>query len=201
MFVKICGLRQPKDVDAAITAGAHAVGFVMTDSPRYVGARQAADLVARVPAEVLTVAVFAKEPLSHIRAAVEETGVASVQLHGNYRADDFAALADLPLKTIRAVAGSTTTDLTCGSHHEDFLIVDSTRPGGGQTWDFAALPTRPSGRWMLAGGLQADTIESAIRTARPWGVDVSSGVESSRGVKDAKLIVDFVTAARRHDRS
>jgi len=196
MYVKVCGLREPEHVLAAVEAGADAVGFVIASSPRQVTPDRARALGAQVPPNVLTVAVFAGEPPDLIRAVAEQAGVRAVQLHGDYQPADFAALADLPIRLIRAVSGEGQRDLRCGAFGEDMLIVDAPRPGSGQPWDWSRLAGRTAGRWLLAGGLHAGNVAAAVAAARPWGVDVSSGVESSRGVKDPTLIRRFVAAAR-----
>ncbi|MGH8897252.1 MAG: phosphoribosylanthranilate isomerase [Egibacteraceae bacterium] len=197
MFVKICGLRTPRAVTVAVDAGAEAVGFVLTASPRQLTPAQARHLAAGVPPDVLTVAVFSGEPPDTVRAAAIEAGVRAVQLHGDHPAGDFAALRDLPFELVRAVAGTGDADLRCGAYGEDLLIVDAPRPGSGELWSWGDLAGgRMIGRWLLAGGLRPDNVAAAIRAARPWGVDVSSGVESSRGVKDLDLIRRFVRAAK-----
>ncbi|WP_433256701.1 phosphoribosylanthranilate isomerase [Streptosporangium sp. CA-135522] len=194
MYVKICGLREPEHVTAAVEAGADAIGFVLTRSPRRVTPAWARELAAEVPAHVLTVAVFAGEATEEVRAAALEAGVRAVQLHGNHPHEDFTALKDLDLTLIRA--GAADTDLNCGAFDEDLLIVDAPRPGSGRPWDWSAVRGRPAGRWLLAGGLDPSNVAEAVAAARPWGVDVSSGVEVAPGVKDAGLIRAFVAAAR-----
>ncbi|MGV9327436.1 phosphoribosylanthranilate isomerase [Streptosporangium sandarakinum] len=194
MYVKICGLREPGHVTAAVEAGADAVGFVLTRSPRRITPALARELAAAVPPHVLTVAVFAGETPDEVRAAALEAGVRAVQLHGDHPREDFAALRDLGLTLVRA--GSASADPHCGAFGEDLLIVDAPRPGSGEPWDWAAVRGRPTGRWMLAGGLDPANVAEAIDAARPWGVDVSSGVETAPGVKDAGLIREFVAAAR-----
>ncbi|MFS1299530.1 phosphoribosylanthranilate isomerase [Streptosporangium longisporum] len=194
MYVKICGLREPGHVTAAVEAGADAIGFVLTKSSRRVTPARARELASAVPEHVLTVAVFAGEPSGEVRAAALEAGVRGIQLHGDHPHEDFTALKDLGLTLVRA--GAAGTDLRCGAFDEDLLIVDAPRPGSGEPWDWSAVRGRPQGRWMLAGGLDPSNVAGAIAAARPWGVDVSSGVELAPGVKDAGLIADFVTAAR-----
>ncbi len=194
VYVKICGLREPGHVAAAVEVGADAIGFVLTRSPRRITPEQARELAAAVPAHVLTVAVFAGEAPEEVRAAALESGVRAVQLHGDHPHGDFTALKDLGLTLVRA--GAAGADLRCGAFDEDLLIVDAPRPGSGEPWDWAAVRGRPEGRWMLAGGLDPSNVARAIAEARPWGVDVSSGVEIAPGVKDAGLIREFVAAAR-----
>jgi phosphoribosylanthranilate isomerase len=194
MYVKICGLREPEHVAAAVEAGADAIGFVLTRSSRRVTPEHARELASAVPPHVLTVAVFAGEAPEEVRAAALEAGVRAVQLHGDHPHEDFTALKDLGVTLIRA--GAVSTDLRCGAFDEDLLIVDAPRPGSGEPWDWAAVRGRPEGRWMLAGGLDPSNVAAAIDAAEPGGVDVSSGVEIAPGVKDSGLIRDFVAAAR-----
>ncbi|SFI64413.1 phosphoribosylanthranilate isomerase [Streptosporangium canum] len=194
VYVKICGLREPEHVAAAVEAGADAIGYVLTRSPRRVTPARARELAAAVPPHVLTVAVFAGESTEEVRTAALEAGVRAVQLHGDHPHGDFTALKDLGVTLVRA--GAADADLRCGAFDEDLLIVDAPRPGSGEPWDWAAVRGRPAGRWMLAGGLDPSNVAEAITAARPWGVDVSSGVEVAPGVKDAGLIRDFVAAAR-----
>ncbi|GGS76221.1 N-(5'-phosphoribosyl)anthranilate isomerase [Planobispora rosea] len=192
--MKICGLREPEHVAAAVEAGADAIGFVLTRSSRRVTPERARELAAAVPPHVLTVAVFAGEAPAQVRAATLASGVRAVQLHGDHPHGDFTALRDLGVTLVRA--GAAEVDPRCGAFDEDLLIIDAPRPGSGEPWDWAAVRGRPSGRWMLAGGLAPSNVAEAIAAARPWGVDVSSGVESAPGIKDAGLIRDFVAAAR-----
>ncbi|GAA0977735.1 phosphoribosylanthranilate isomerase [Acrocarpospora macrocephala] len=192
MYVKICGLREPAHVTAAVEAGADAIGFVLTTSKRRVTPAEARALGEAVPPHVLTVGVFAGEAPEIVRAVAVEAGVRAVQLHGNHPHSDFIALKGLTL--VRAVAAD--ADLRCGAFDEEMLIVDAPKPGSGEPWNWAAIRGRPSGKWMLAGGLDSRNVSRAISEARPWGVDVSSGVERE-GRKDPDLIREFVTEARR----
>ncbi|NIH79811.1 phosphoribosylanthranilate isomerase [Amycolatopsis viridis] len=195
MFVKICGLRTEADVECAVGAGADAVGFVLTPSPRQVTVAEAARLVAGVPPEVLGVGVFLGMPVADVRDIAVRTGLGAVQLHGRgYRAEDFAALTDLGLRLVRATSTSG-SPVEVGAFGEDMLILDSPRAGSGEQWDWEALRGQ-TGQWLLAGGLRPGNVADAVRTVRPWGVDVSSGVESARGTKDHGLIREFLAAAR-----
>ncbi|MEP7025282.1 MAG: phosphoribosylanthranilate isomerase, partial [Actinomycetota bacterium] len=182
MFVKVCGLRTVADVAAAVAAGADAIGFVFADSPRQVTAGTARQLAAEVPPHVLTVGVFRNIAPAAAGRIATDAGVGAVQLHGPYLRDAFAELATLPVRLIRATALADDSELRAGAYGEDMLLLDSPVPGSGQTWDLSALgPAAPQGRWLLAGGLTPANVAAAIAEARPWGVDVSSGVESSRG--------------------
>ncbi|MFL6122738.1 phosphoribosylanthranilate isomerase [Actinophytocola sp.] len=192
-FVKICGLRTAADVAAAAAAGADAVGFVFAASPRRVDARTGRDLV-EAAGDVLTVGVFKGMPVAEVRAVAEESGVRAVQLHGDYSKDAFTELADPAWRLVRAVSYAA-PDLRVGAYGDDLLLVDAPRAGSGEAWDYRSI-NGLSGQWLLAGGLTPGTVAEARETAGAWGVDVSSGVESSRGVKDAALIARFVAAAK-----
>lgn len=192
-FVKICGLRTAADVAATVAAGADAVGFVFATSPRQIDAQTAREL-AKLAGDLLTVGVFKDMPAAEVRAVATAAGVQAVQLHGDYTKDDFTELVDPAWQLIRAVSHSA-PDLRVGAYGEDILLVDAPKAGSGETWDYQSV-AGISGQWLLAGGLTPNNVAEAHQTANAWGVDVSSGVESSRGVKDAALIAQFVTAAK-----
>ena len=197
MFVKVCGLRTADDVRVACSAGADAVGFVIyPPSPRHLAPHAARELVAQVPPEVLSVVVVADHTAADAARITREIGADVLQLHGRYTAADFAAAAAEPIRLWRATSLAHDPDLRVGSHGEDVLLLDSPRAGSGETWDAEALDRRPDGKWLLAGGLDPGNVGTAVRRVRPWGVDVSSGVESARGVKDHTRITAFVAAAK-----
>lgn len=199
MFVKVCGLRSIDDVHAAAEAGADAVGFVVSPrSVRHLEPAQARELVAQVPGTVLSVVVMAEHTATEAARIATEVGADVLQLHGSYTAADFAATGRGAEGLWRATSLADDPDLTVGAHGEGVLLLDSPRAGSGRTWDIETLTSqrRPAGTWLLAGGLDPDNVGDAIRRVRPWGVDVSSGVEADRGVKDHRRIAAFVAAAR-----
>ncbi|KOU63938.1 phosphoribosylanthranilate isomerase [Streptomyces sp. MMG1533] len=196
MFVKICGLKTERDVDTAIEAGADAIGFVFSDSPRRIDAATAARLCRRVPESVLTVGVFREEPLDEVRSVAADAGIRAVQLHGPEDRGYYAGLATGGWTLIRAAAFGDSVP-RFGDMGEDMLLLDAPVPGSGVAWDWSDGPLAGSGeKWLLAGGLSPDNVRDAVDATHPWGVDVSSGVEQSRGVKDPVLITAFVKAAR-----
>ncbi|WP_307835453.1 phosphoribosylanthranilate isomerase [Streptomyces adelaidensis] len=196
LFVKICGLKTEQDVDTAVEAGADAVGFVFSASPRRIDAATAARLSRRVPEHVLTVGVFRDEPLSDVRSLATDSGIRAVQLHGPEDRAYYADLAKGGWTLIRAAAFGDSVP-RCGEFGEDMLLVDAPVPGSGIAWDWTSEPVAaPGDKWLLAGGLSPENVRAAVAATHPWGVDVSSGVEQSRGVKDPALITAFIEAAR-----
>lgn len=192
-FVKICGLRTATDVAAAVSAGADAIGFVFTESPRRIDVAAARELAATATG-VLTVGVFKGLPAAQVRDIAAAAGVRAVQLHGGYPKDAFTEVADPRWQLIRAVPFAA-PDLRVGAYGEDLLLVDAPKAGSGESWDYRSVDGL-AGQWLLAGGLTVANVAAARAAAGAWGVDVSSGVEASRGVKDARLITEFVTAAK-----
>ncbi|WP_329313851.1 phosphoribosylanthranilate isomerase [Streptomyces sp. NBC_01278] len=196
LFVKICGLKTAHDVDTAVAAGADAVGFVFAPgSPRTVDAATARELAARVPAGVLTVGVFRGQPVDEVRRLTEESGVRGVQLHGDEGPEYYEALRAEGRTLLRATAQHVGR---CGEYGEDLLLIDAPDPGSGKPWNWGSDEfAAPGGHWLLAGGLTPGNVREAVETTGAWGVDVSSGVESARGVKSRDLIRSFIEAARR----
>ena len=199
--MKICGLSTRETVDAAVGAGADAVGFVLAQgSPRTVDVATAAELAARVPEGVETVGVFRGQPVGEVVAAARAAGLATVQLHGDESPADVAAVRDAGFRVVRAVSAeswSREAPEERAAYGEDLLLLDAVEPGAGAAFDTSHLAAAtPDRDWVLAGGLRPDTVAALVADLRPWGVDVSSGVESSRGVKDVALVREFVAAAR-----
>lgn len=197
MFVKVCGLSTPESVLTAVAAGADAVGFVLTPSPREVGPGRVRELLAHVPGGVTAVGVFRHEPAADAVARARAAGLRWVQLHGDRTPADVRAVHDAGLKLIRAVTMSAAPEVFA-DWGEELLLIDAALPGSGAAWDYASVRARGlAGRdWLLAGGLDPANVADAAARAGAWGVDVSSGVESTRGVKDPARIREFVKAAK-----
>ncbi|MCS5721103.1 phosphoribosylanthranilate isomerase [Herbiconiux sp. CPCC 203407] len=200
MYIKICGLSTPETVRTAVDAGADAVGFVFAPgSPRTVDPGLAARLVADVPETVETVGVFRDQPIDEVIGIARAAGVGTVQLHGSEPDDDLRRLVDEGLRPFRALSASAFGGLSearrsaLGAYR---LLIDAAEPGAGVTFDETELGRRPEGFWLLAGGLTPENAARLFRFFEPSGVDVSSGVESARGVKDPVRIEAFVAAAR-----
>ena len=197
MFVKVCGLSTPESVRSAVDAGADAVGFVLTSSPREVSPDQVRILLPLVPAHVHAVAVFRHEPASDAVSVARAAGLTWVQLHGTRTAEDVKTVHDAGMRLIRAVTMGAAPD-EFSDLGEDLLLIDAAVPGSGESWDYASVRAKGLGdrEWLLAGGLEPGNVAFAAAAADAWGVDVSSGVESSRGVKDLAKIRAFVKAAK-----
>ena len=202
MYVKICGLRTPETVAAAVAAGADAVGFVFAPgSPRTITAEHAAELGQAVPASVETVGVFRNQPISEVLDISRRAGVSTVQLHGSESLEDLARVHHAGFRSLRAFSADAYNALPAAERRvwdAERLLLDAVEPGAGVRFDAAVLINgSPQGFWLLAGGLNPGNVAQLATTMQASGVDVSSGVESSRGVKDVGLIMEFVRAARR----
>ena len=199
MFIKICGITRLPDALHAAEHGATALGFVFWDrSPRNVTAARAAEIIAGLPPDVTPVGVFVNESIEGIRALVEQTGIRAVQLHG----DESPAYAGAVGRPVFRAVGVDETDEACARWPADttFLVdtPDPVRRGGtGVTvdWTRAAALARDR-KVVLAGGLSPANVAEAIAAVRPFGVDVSSGVEASPGVKDFDRVARFLENAR-----
>lgn len=203
MYVKVCGLREPEHVDVAVAAGASAIGVVMNQSsPRRATESEAIAVVAAASGRVDSVLVVNDMPVSEAAELARRLGFDVLQLHGPaYGTDDFAVALGIVRRVWRATSLDLEPSLDVGKYGEEVLLLDSPQAGSGSRWDLSALATPgPAGQalagsWLLAGGLNPDNVGDAVAAVRPWGVDVSSGVESSRGQKDPALIRAFVRAA------
>ncbi|MEE2035032.1 phosphoribosylanthranilate isomerase [Rhodococcus chondri] len=204
-FIKMCGLRDEAVVDHAIALGVDAVGFVFADSPRRVSAEQAVRLRSRVPAATIAVGVYVRMPLDEVVATARAANLDHVQVHDLRSADDVRVLHEAGLTVIRAVNTTGVETASAEAPSEDFgadlLLVDGAVAGAGVSWDWQDRSSLPSGRWILAGGLTPDNVARAVTTSGAWGVDVSSGIESRRGVKDPALMTAFAEAVRHAPRA
>ena len=194
-FIKMCGLRDDATVDLAVGLGVDAVGFVFAASPRQVTVEQATRLRSRLPGDVLAVGVFVQIGLDEIVATARAADLHHVQVHDLRSTDDVAALHDAGLTVIRAINTGTVPGVA-DDLGADLLLVDGAVAGAGHTWDWRDRSALPTGRWILAGGLSPDNVARAVATSGAWGVDVSSGIESTRGVKDPELMTAFAAAVR-----
>lgn len=199
MFLKVCGITRQGDALHAVEHGATALGFVFwAASPRNVSRNRAAEIIGELPVDITPVGVFVNEEIDTIRATIAQTGIRLVQLHGDEPAAYAAALA---APVIRAVNLDKAREVENSWPSNTTLLIDAVDPrlrgGTGQTvdWERAATIARRR-RVVLAGGLTALNVQAAIAAVRPFGIDVSSGVEATPGIKDGAKVAQFLALAR-----
>lgn len=197
MFVKICGITNEDDALFAVAMGADAVGFVFAPSPRQVAAQQVYDITRRLPPEILTVGVFRDEHPDRVIDTVNRAGLKAAQLHGHETPGMVEDVAAHLRWVIKAVVAGSPDARRANEFGTDLILVDAPSPGSGKVFDWTMMDEVAEGpRIILAGGLTPDNVGEAVRIARPWGVDVSSGVEKSPGKKDALKVKAFIERAR-----
>jgi phosphoribosylanthranilate isomerase len=208
LFVKVCGITDHVSAEAAASSGVDAIGFVFAASPRQVTPRVALSIAGELPPEILRVAVFRRPRNTDIDRVLDEFTPDLVQADHN-SLNGFAAVATLPVfrdgidETRDAPAGfrasnaRRTSRLMRENSGRSRFLYEGPVSGAGQLVDLSrAASVARLGDMVLAGGLRPDNVGRVIPAVRPFGVDVSSGVESSPGIKDPALIRSFVTAAR-----
>lgn len=218
MWIKICGITSLEDAELAVAAGSDAVGFVFAESPRRVKVDAVREITTKLPRHIEKIGVFVDSTLEEVLSAIHNAGLSGVQLHGEYRGEfvqELRARTDKnarPLHIVRV--------LHCGADAEGFeialratrankiietVLVDTRsadkQGGTGVPFDWLAarnsfLMHAPHVRLIAAGGLTPENVREAIHTLRPWGVDVSSGVEFVPGRKDRARVAEFIRAAR-----
>lgn len=197
MFVKICGITTEDDALLAVAMGADAVGFVFAPSPRQIAVKRAYDITRRLPPEILTVGVFRDEHPSRVIDLVHEGGLKAAQLHGHESADDVAAVAASVRFVIKAVVAGSSDARHADKFGTGLILLDAPAPGSGKVFDWSLAGDVAVGpKIILAGGLTPANVSGAVESVRPWGLDVSSGVESEPGKKDPRLVRSFIAAAR-----
>jgi phosphoribosylanthranilate isomerase len=201
--IKICGLTRLRDVRAAVDAGADAIGLVFyPPSPRFLALEPAAELRDAVPPFVTTVALFVNPPAEQVRAVLQRVRPALLQFHGE-ETPDFCAQFGVPylkacrvrpevdlLKYLQPFSGA--AGWLLDSHVAEY-------GGVGESFDWSLVPAERMRPLILSGGLSCENVGEAVRRVRPWAVDVSSGVETAKGIKDAARIAAFVTEVRNAD--
>ncbi len=199
VIVKICGLTREKDVEAAVSSGADAIGFVFTTSPRRISAETAVQLSARVPEGVLRVGLFLNQEKSEIDRVIDSVPLDMLQFHGNESQQECNAFGLPWLKAVAMVNAASVRQAERDFPAAMGLLLDShsagKRGGSGKVFDWTLTIPVAKPVW-LAGGLNAGNVAQAIRTVRPYAVDVSSGVEAAPGIKDAESIRAFINAVR-----
>lgn len=212
--IKICGLTRVEDVQAAVAAGADAIGFVFyPKSPRYVTPEQATALIAAVPPFVTCTGLFVNATPDEVRTVVNVAPISLLQLHGDETIEESAAIAAACgrqfLRVFRVKPDTTPAELleyesTCRAASPLFtsLLLDTyvdAYGGAGKGFDWSLIPKDLAPRAVLSGGLSVHNATGAVESVRPYAVDISSGVEAAKGIKDARKIADFVAAVRAGD--
>lgn len=201
--VKICGITREQDLDAAVAAGADALGFVFyPPSPRYLVQQRAAELVRRAPPFVTTVGLFVDPEPDFVRQTLAAVPLDLLQFQGD-ESPDFCEQFGRPyLKVARMRHGLDLIEFARAFASARGLLLDAYVEGyggAGQVFDWSLVPGQLPLPILLAGGLTAENVGGAIRQLRPWAVDVSSGVEIAKGVKDAAKIAAFIAAVKNAD--
>jgi len=202
--VKICGITRPEDALAAARAGAHAIGLVFyAKSPRHVTPARAAEIIRVLPPFVTTVGLFVDATAEGVRAALAEAPVGLLQFHGD-ETPEFCRQFKRPyVKAVRVKAGVDLLQYAQDYHDAKALLLDAyvegLHGGSGAAFDWSLIPRGLPLPVILSGGLTPENVADAVRRVRPSAVDVSSGVESAKGIKDAQKIAAFIKGVRNAD--
>jgi phosphoribosylanthranilate isomerase len=214
--IKICGLTRAEDLHGAIAAGADALGFVFyAGSPRHIAPEAAAALIAAVPPFVTTTGLFVNATVEEVKRIVAVAPVAMLQFHGDETPAECAAIAEAVrrpfMRALRIKPEMSADDLL--KYESEYraasplfagLLLDTfvdSYGGSGKVFDWSVIPANLAPRVVLSGGLSAQNVTEAVARIRPHAVDVSSGVEQSKGIKDVAKIHAFIEAVRAADAS
>jgi phosphoribosylanthranilate isomerase len=206
--IKICGITRAEDALAAAHAGADAIGMVFYEgSPRSVGVEQARKICAVLPPFMTTVALFVNAKPTWVREVCGAVNPGLLQFHGDESEASCATYGRNYLKAIRVkpeMRGVDLLQLSVDYASAKGLLLDTFNPthygGTGECFDWQIVPPALRHSTVLAGGLLPQTVANAVRTVRPWAVDVSSGVEMQKGIKDHAKIAEFISGVREADR-
>ncbi|WP_019024362.1 MULTISPECIES: phosphoribosylanthranilate isomerase [unclassified Thioalkalivibrio] len=199
--VKICGIKTPEQAEAAARAGTDAIGLVFhPPSRRYVESDRAAEIVAALPPFVTTVGLFVDPDPARVEQVLAGVRLDCLQFHGHESAAECTRFGHPYLKAVSMNEADDPRPVMDAHPHAQGFLLDSHgggRSGGsGHRFDWDTVPEALDRPWLLAGGLDEDSVRVALGHLRPYGVDVSSGVESAPGVKDARRMEAFVKAVR-----
>src|SRR5450830_1927760 len=212
--IKICGLTRVEDIAAVVAAGADAIGFVFyPKSPRYVTPEQAASLIAAIPPYVSTVGLFVNASVEEVQATLAMAPLSLLQFHGDETPEHSAALAaavNRPYTQVFRVKPDTSFEdlleyeqrYRAASPLFASLLLDTyvdAYGGAGKVFDWSLIPKELAPRVVLSGGLSVHNVLEATARVRPFAVDISSGVEQAKGIKDARKIAAFIAAVRAAD--
>ncbi len=202
--IKICGITRPEDATAAAAAGADAIGFVFyRNSPRYVDPHLAKAIAVTIPPFVSTVGLFVNADAADVEASLRAFRVDYLQFHGDENREYCSQFGVPFLKAVSVRPGLDLLQYAADFSAARALLLDAFVdgvPGGtGQKFDWNLVPRNLSLPVVLSGGLSPDNITEAVLKVRPWAVDVSSGVEAAKGIKDADKIKQFIRGVRNAD--
>ncbi|HEU6455330.1 MAG TPA: phosphoribosylanthranilate isomerase [Roseateles sp.] len=201
--IKICGLTREVDVEAAVAAGADAVGFVFyAKSPRAVTPQRVRVLARLLPPFVTPVGLFVNATDAELQAGFDALPNMLVQFHGDETTADCDRVGRPYLRAARMAPGVDLLDFATRFSNAQAILLDAHVDGyggGGKVFDWSLIPPSVRSHLVLSGGLNAANVADGIAQVRPWAVDVSSGVEVSKGIKSADLIHEFCAAVRRAD--
>lgn len=199
--VKICGITRLQDLHAACDAGADALGFVFYEkSPRHVSITTAAALLRELPPFVQGIGLFVNAEPAFIESVLQAVPLDLLQFHGDERPADCARFGRPYIKAVRV--NRETDLLKCAADFDAArgLLLDAWVPGvpggTGERFDWSLIPPNLPKPVILSGGLTPDNVAEAVQRVRPWAVDVSSGVEATKGIKDARKIAQFIAKAK-----
>jgi len=199
--VKICGVTRREDALEAAHQGADAIGLVFfARSPRAVQPDQARGIIAGLPPFVTVVGLFVDERPAGVRQVLDALRIDLLQFHGDESPAQCASFGKPFIKAVRMRCGIDLEQVCERYRDAAALLVDTYRPGKaggtGEVFDWSLIPPRLAHRVILAGGLNPENVEQAVRRVRPYAVDVSGGVESSKGIKDRRKIAAFLRGVR-----
>lgn len=204
--IKICGITRPEDGLAAVRLGADAIGLVFyPPSPRAISLQQAQEIVSVLPPFITVVGLFVDESRDTLMQLLGSVRIDLLQFHGKESPAECVGYGRPWIKAIRMRAGIDLVAVEKDCTGASALLLDAYeagKPGGtGSHFDWERIPGEMASRIILAGGLSPENITAAVRQVRPYAVDVSGGVEQSKGVKDVKKIATFIDGVRRGDNS
>ena len=201
--VKICGITRVQDVQAVVNSGAHAIGLLFYEkSPRYVSVQQAVQLAQAIPPFVTVVGLFVNAEADFVRMVLQQVPLGLLQFHGDETPEFCRQFGQPYIKAIRVKAGVDLLQCAARFSSARALLLDAhvegVEGGTGKTFDWTLIPKLPL-PVILSGGLHPANVADAIKQVRPYAVDVSSGVEAAKGIKDAVKITAFINEVNNID--
>lgn len=202
--IKICGITRIQDAEAAVNAGAHAIGFVFYEkSPRYVSIEQARTISAKLPPFITAVGLFVNPTASYVAQVISSVNLDLLQFHGEEPGGFCEQFSAPYIKAIRVKQDDNLLKYATDYQNTKGLLFDTyiagTHGGTGIAFDWSLIPDNFPLPIILSGGLTPENVAAAVKQVKPYAVDVSSGVEAQKGIKDANKIVSFIREVRNAD--